>query len=260
MKDIAREILNILSKIKLENYQDNQTILQEINKKLLENKIIFELIAQLKYFSPEKLINYKERACFWYNAFNFLILFTIFYNKWNINSKEDWKYFFQKVFFIIGKNNYSFNDMQYFLFNNNPLFFHSTYKCNEEIKKFRLVKANDAQIYEKKYILLYNPFMIYLPIKDFLKPIIFEVNNFETQLTKRMKTYLSNFLLVSPENNISLPEILDIYQPRFLYKEYKNFQNILIDEVYKLIEDKKYKGNVVRSIDWRLDFDILLNN
>ena len=258
IKQFSEEILSILPNKQDIINKSNQDIISETNKKLLENKKIFEFIGQLKYINPEKLLSCKERICFWVNCFNFLILFTIFYKKWNINCQEDWKYFFQKVKYIIGDKYYTFNDIQYLLFRR-PLFFPSSYKCNEDIKKFRTDKTDDAKSVEKNFPLLYNPFMIYIPIKGFLKPIILD-ENINDQLNERIKQYLSNFIIIDNEKNITLPELLVNYQPRFICKEYKKFQFYLNENVYKLIKEKSYKRNRVNNFEWKLDFDELKNN
>ena len=257
IKNFAEEMLSVLPKNNEYN-KDNQHIITEINKKLLENTKIFELISQLKYIYPEKLVQCKERICFWANCFNFLLIFTIFYKKWNINGQDDWKYFFQNVKYLIGDKYYTFNDMQYLLFKR-PLFFPSSYKNNDEIKKYRADKTEDAKITEKKYPLIFNHFLIYLPIKDFIKPIIFEENNLEFQLNERMKQYLSNFIIVDKEKNITIPEILNNYQPRFICKDYKKFQCFLNESFYNLIKEKKYKGNTVNHYEWTINFDSLLD-
>lgn len=96
IKSLAEEILSILpSKREIMN-KTNSDIISETNQKLLENKNIFKYIGQLKYIDPDKLFYCKERICFWMNCFNFLIIFTIFYKKWYIIGKDDWKYFLRK--------------------------------------------------------------------------------------------------------------------------------------------------------------------
>ena len=102
--------------------------------------------------------------------------------------------------------------------------------------------------------------MIYLPIKDFIKPIIFEENKLEFQLNERMKEYFSNFLVIDKENNITIPEILNNFQPRFICKEFKKFQPFLNESIYNVIKEKKYKGNIVNNYEWRINFDSLLKN
>ena len=143
----------------------------------MANKKILELICQLKYIYPEKLVRCKERVCFWVNCFNFLIIFTIIYKKWNINDKEGWKFFLQNVKYLIGNKYFTFNDMLYLLYKK-TLFFQSSYKVNDEIKKLRIDKADDAKNIEKKIPFIYNPFMIYIPTKDFNRPIIFWYFNY----------------------------------------------------------------------------------
>ena len=256
--DLAEEILSLLPKKKVCYNKSSQDIIDEVNKKLIENNKIFELVGQLKYIYPENLPYFKSRICFWLNCFNFLILFTIFYKKWNLSGQDDWKYFLQNVSFIIGEKNYSFNDMQYLLFKK-PLFLCSSYKSNEMYKKFRIDKTEDAKTMEKKYSLLYNPFLVYLPTKDFPKPIIFKENEFEYQFIERIKNYTSNFIYIEG-NNIFLPEHLTNYYPRFLYKEYKKFNQLIKDNIYYLIKEKKYKGHFIKPLDWRLDFESLLDN
>ena len=256
--DIAEELLSLLPKKKDFYNKSSQDIIDEVNKKLIENKNLFEFVGQLKYINPENLTYFRSRISFWLNCFNFLILFTIFYKKWNLSGQDDWKYFFQKVSFIIGGKNYSFNDMQYLLYKK-PLFFGSSYKPIDTYKKLRIDKTEDAKTLEKKYSLLYNPFLVYLPTKDFPKPIIFKENEFEYQFNERIKKYLSNFIYIEG-NNIYLPENLTNYYPRFLYKEYKKFNQLLKDNIFYLIKEKKYKGHFIKPFDWRLDFENLLDN
>jgi hypothetical protein len=193
IQNISKEILSILPNKKEVNIKINDDIILLANKRLLQNKKLFELIGLLKIYSPEKLQTCKQRICFWVNCFNFLIIFTIFYKKWIINSKDDWKYFFQNVIYTIGGRKYTFNDMQYILFKR-PLFFTSSYKSNDEIKKFRVDKADDFKNIEKKFSLINSPFMIYLPTKEFLGPIIYNENELENQINKRTSEYLNKYI------------------------------------------------------------------
>ena len=260
IKNIGKELLNILPKKEEIINKNNQDIIMETNKKLLDNKQIFKLIGQLKYICPDKLVYCRERICFWVNSFNFLIIFTIFYKKWNINSQDDWKYFFQKVKYLIGNRYYTFNDIQSILYKK-PLFFQSSYRKSnyEEIKKLRIDKSDDAKSCEKQIPFLYNPFIIYLPIKDFLKPIILEANKLEEQFAERIKSYLLNYIIIDKDKSITIPELLNNYQQRFICKEYKKFQSYMNESIFNLLKEKKYKRNNVNSYEWRLDFDNLIN-
>ena len=94
-----------------------QNILDEMNKNIIENKNIINLVSQLKYLELKEFISLKQRMSFWLNCFNYLVLFTIFYKKWNINTYEEWKYFLRNVKYNINGDAYSFNDIQYLIFN-----------------------------------------------------------------------------------------------------------------------------------------------
>ena len=257
IQNISKEISSILPYKKEVNIKINEEIIISGNKRLIQNKKLFELIGLLKIYSPEKLQTCKQRICFWVNCFNFLIIFTIFYKKWIINTKDDWKYFFQNVIYTIGGKKYTFNDMQYILFKR-PLFFTSNYKSNDEIKKLRVDKADDFKNIEKKFALINSPFMIYLPTKEFLKPIIFYENELENQINNRTSEYLNKYIYKDEANNIILPELLTDYSTRFLYKEYKKYQYLLNGNLYNLINDKKYKKNIILSLEFKLDFDNIL--
>ena len=257
IQNISKEILSILPYKKEVNIKINEEIITSGNKRLIQNKKLFELIGLLKIYSPEKLQTCKQRICFWVNCFNFLVIFTIFYKKWIINTKDDWKYFFQNVIYTIGGKKYTFNDMQYILFKR-PLFFTSNYKSNDEIKKLRVDKADDFKNIEKKFALINSPFMIYLPTKEFLKPIIFYENGLENQINNRTSEYLNKYIYKDEANNIILPELLTDYSTRFLYKEYKKYQYLLNGNLYNLINDKKYKKNIILSLEFKLDFDNIL--
>ena len=259
VKQFAEEMLSILPNQQDISMKASLDIIIETNAKLLENKKIFELMGQFRYIYPEKLLSCKERICFWANSFNFLVLFTIFYKKWNINGQDDWKHFFQNVKYIIGDKYFTFNDIQYLIYRR-PLFFPSSYKNNEDIKKFRTDKTEDSKNVEKRYPLLYNPFMIYIPIKGFLKPIILDETKLEFQLSERIKEYLSNYLLIDNENNITLPELLNNYQPRFICKEYKKFHSLLKEDIFYLIKGKNYKRNSINNFEWMMDIEGLINN
>ena len=102
--------------------------------------------------------------------------------------------------------------------------------------------------------------MIYAPIKGFLKPIIYDENQFEKQCNQRIKDYLFNFLFVDYQNNIILPELLNNYIPNFITKEYKKVQTFIEPPIYDFINEKKWKSTIQKNLEWKLDFDILFDN
>ena len=91
-----------------------------------------------------------------------------------------------------------------------------------------------------------------------MKPIIFNDNELEIQMNKRIELYLDKYIYVDESKNIILPELLTNYNSRFLYKEYKKYQQILKEDLYNLIKEKKYKRNVILNLEFKLDFDNLL--
>ena len=255
--NFARELLSIFL-YKKDYNNNNIDIITELNIQLSENKKIFELINQLKYINLETIINCRERICFWVNCFNFLIIFTIIYKKWNLNKKEDWKYFFRKVKFLIGEKYFALIDMLYLL-NKKSLLFQSNYKKNHNIKKMRVKKAYDAKNIEKVMPLIYSPFMIYLPTKGFKKPVILEEKTLDSQINEIVRDYLNEFIIIDKFKDIIIPELLYDYQPRFLWKDYKKYQSFLKGPIYSFIKEKQYKGYNISPIDWKLNFDTLFN-
>ena len=255
---LANEINLLLTKIKVSPKNNTQNLLDEAHHHLMENKNIFDLVGQLKFIDPGKIKLFKERMCFWLNCFNYLLLFTFFYKKWNISTEIEWKNFFKNVKYSIGLNLYSFHDILYILYKR-ILFFPSTYKIKENLKKMRVNKTEDAKAIEKNNPLLYNPFMLYVPIKDFVRPIIYEQLKLDNQSNQRIKEYFNSFIKIDDKNNIIIPELLSNYVPNFLDKEYKKFQSFLEISVFEIIKNKKFKAYIQKDFEWKLDFERLLN-
>ena len=258
IKTLCQEISNIIPK-KKEIYKNSpQIFLDDAHNQLMENKKIFNLIGQLKYIDLSKIKLLNERMCFWLNCFNYLMLFTFFYKKWNLSTEKEWKYFFKNVKYDIGDNAYTFQDMQYIIYKK-ILFFPSSYKNNDNLKEFRVNKSDDAKTIEKKYPLLYNPFIIFVPIKGFLKPNIYDETQLEKQFNQRIKDYFFNFIIVDYQKIIIIQELLTNYAPNFLDKDYKKFQSFIEPAVFEFIKDKKFKTSKIKSFEWKLDFEHLLD-
>ena len=260
---IAKELDNLILKIKDIKTKSVQDIIEEMNKNIVENKNnnsnIIDLIGQLKYVNTKKINLLKPRMCFWLNCFNYLIIFTLFYKKWNINTEEDWKCFLNNVKYKIDEDIFSFNDIQYIIYQKN-LFIDNNYKISENIKNYRIHKAEDAKIIEKKLPLLYNPFMIYLPIKGFNKTIIYEENQFEIQMKQRISNFFQKFLRIDYDKNIHYHQLLIEHYPNFMNKDIKKFQPYLIPTIYNFIKDKKYNSTIQKNLDWKLDFEAFLED
>ena len=259
INSIANEILNLFPEKNEVCQKSPQKIIEDMFKKIEKKKNLFNMIGQLKYLDISKLTSVKERLCFWLNCFNFLLLFTIFYKKWNINTEKDWKYFFKNIKYNIGGVYFTFNDIMYLLYKK-PLFFSSSYKIDDNLKKYRVDKTNDAKNYEKQHTLLYNPFLLYLPNKRFFKPIIYREDELDAQINQRIALYLSSFVYVDKENNIVVPELLTNYQPNFLYRGLKKFNCYIGNNIYNYIKEKKYKSVVTVNMNWYLSFDYLFED
>ena len=259
INNIAEELNNLILKIKDIKAKSIQNIIEEMNKNINENNNIIKLVGQLKYVNIKNINLLKPRMCFWLNCFNYLIIFTLFYKNWKINTEEEWKYFLNNVKYKIDEDIFSFNDMLYIIYQK-TLFFNNNYKISENIKNNRIHKAEDAKNIEKKFPLLYNPFLIYLPIKGFNKPIIYEENQFEIQMNQRISTFFQKFLRIDYDKNIHYHQLLIEYCPNFMNKDIKKFQPYLIPTIYNFIKDKKYNATIQKNIDWKLDLEPFLED
>ena len=259
IQTIGEELNGLINKAKDIKIKTIINLLEEINKCIIENKNIIKLVSQLKYVKLKNINSLKQGMSFWLNCFNYLILFTLFYKKWNINTQEEWKYFLKNVKYNIDGISFSFNDIQYLIFKKN-LFFQKDDKINEEIKNFIVHKAEDSEIIEKKLPLLYNPFLLYLPIKGFNKPIIYDEKQFEIQINKIISDYFLNFVKINYENNIYYHELLIKFYPNFLNIDYKKFQSYIIPNIYNFIKDKKYRSIIQNNFEWKLYFDVFFND
>ena len=260
IQNIAEEINNQIIKLKDIKIKSKENIFCEMNKEIRDNKNIIKYIAQLKYVNIKKnIISFKSCLSFWLNCFNYLIIFTLFYKKWNINKEEEWKYFLRNVKYNIEGDCLSFSDMQYLIYKK-LLFFANNYKVNEKIKNFLNYKAEDAKNVEKKNPLIFNPFMIYLPLEGFNKPIIYEEKIFEIQINQRLSSYFLNYLRIDYDKNIHYHELLIKNYPNFLSKDLKKFQSYIIPTIYNFIKDKKYRNAIQKNIEWKLDFGSLVND
>ena len=255
---ICEEISNYLP-VKKRNYKVSmKNLLQEIHCSLMKNKDLFNLIGQLKYIYPEKISSLKGRMCFWLNCINYLIVFTLFYKEWYLNKEKQWILFFQNIKYNIGGNCYTFNDMIYIIYQK-VLFFQNTYKANENLTKFIVNKVGDAKIIEEKNELLYNPFLIYIPIKGFIKPIIFNEDQLEKQSDQRIRDYFTNIIKYDPYHDYSifLTELLMDYYTNFMYSDYVKFRDYIDSAKYNFIKDSKFKSVSTRKFEWILNFDSL---
>ena len=245
-----------------ENDLNNKTIieiLEETNKKIIENKPLIESVAQLKYINLE-LINTKEKCLtFWLNCFNYLILFAIFYKKWDISNEKKWKKFFANVKFDIGGINFSFNDMQYILFKK-PAFFSSTYKSPDNLKKLKIENIKGDEKYNNYTKMI--PFIIFLPIKKFLCPSLYNSGKIDEEINCRIKKYINKYIKMDEQKRLCCNELLLKYVSNIFGKELKHYESFFDSDpkLYNNIKNKKYKKIHLDKISWNLTFEYLIEN
>ena len=232
-------------------------ILEETHIRIKDNKNLIKLIGQLKYLKFE-IINSKAKCLsFWLNCFNYLILFAIFYRKWNINGEKKWKKFFRNVKFDIGGKYFSFNDMEYIIFKK-PTFFSSTYKAPDEIRKLNLEKIpGDKKLDECAKLV---PFLLYIPVKKFLSPSLYDDLNIEKQIIQRMNKYVNKFIYFDDKNHLCCIELLLKYDTNIFGKGLKKYESFFKPDIYKNIKDKKYKKINSQKISWNFTLDYLIEN
>ena len=258
---IINEIGDLLTKdFPTENDLYDKTlidILEETHTRVKENKNLIKLVGQLKYIKYD-IINTKAKCLsFWLNCFNYLILFVIFYRKWNINGEKKWKKFFRNVKFDIGGKYFSFNDMEYIIFKK-PSFFSSTYKAPEEIRKLNLDRiSGDKKLDECAKLV---PFLLFLPVKKFLSPSLYDDLNIEKQIIQRMNKYINKFIYFDDKKHLCCSELLLKYDANVFGKGLKKYETFFKPEVYKNIKDKKYKKINSQKISWNFTLDYLIEN
>jgi hypothetical protein len=221
---------------------------------------IRELVGELKKIKLNTLNNKKEKICFWLNCFNFLLIYSIFYLKINLSKKDIWRNFFRNIKYNLGGNNFSFEDMLYILFKKNIFFPNDDYIPSEHVQAnvINLSKGTDAQ----KDKDIYNdikiaPFLLYLPNGQFMRPIIYNVFNLESEIKERITVFLSHFIKWNAKEEIIFVNELIVISDSSLVKKYKEF---IQDSIYKIVKLKKYKRMSIIPMKWDICFNGLLGD
>ena len=145
--------------------------------------------------------------------------------------------------------------MQYILFKK-PNFLSSTYKPKDYIKKLNIDAIKGEFKLEGKDKMI--PFLLYLPIKGFLKPILFREENIEIDINKRMKEYFDKYIFFDKNNCLCCNDLIAKFYSNLFGKEIKKYEKFFKPELYKIIKNKKYKKIIQKKIDWQLNFDNLI--
>ena len=232
-------------------------ILEEMNSRFKANENLKNLIDNLKYIDLKKIDTKKKCFSFWINCFNYLIIYRIFTEKLNLVDEKKWKEFFNAQCFNIGGINFSSNDIQYIIFNKS-YFFSSAYKPQGYAKKLSLEKKiGELKLDEKEKLI---PFILYLPIKSFLKPSLYSEENIENDINKRIKDYLINYVTIDKKNYLCCSDFLLKFNAYIFGKEFKKYENFFKPDLLDIIKNKKYKRLIQQKITWQLSFDNLFLN
>ena len=235
--------------------KNSNEILEEMHLIFIKHEKLKELISDLKYINLNSINTKKRCFIFWLNCFNFLIIYIIFIEKLNLNEEKSWKQFFNTLYLNIGGKIFSFNDIQYILFKK-PNFLSSTYKPNDFIKKLNIDKIKgELKLEEKDKII---PFILYLPIKGFLKPILFNEKNIEIDINKRMKEYFDKYIVFDKNNYLWYNDLILKFYSNIFGKEINKYEKFFKPELFKVIKNRKYKQTNPKKLEWQLNFDNLI--
>ena len=239
-----------------------ERILNETFDNINKEEVIKELLGELRDINLDMLKKEKEKLCFWLNAFNFLLFFTIFYLKLNIKKKFQknvqnfWKAVFKNVQFNLGGNKFSFEDMMYIIFRKNVFFPSDIYFPNNQLSKYVIDPSKDKDFLNDKIYI--TPFLLFLPNNAFCQPVIYDISSLEKTIAQRNYNFiLDNVKFDKNSDSIKVNQLIISFDPKFLekIKEKKNkYYNDL--EFSKLVQNKKYKL-VVEPMNWEISFDFL---
>ena len=256
MNDIGEIIDQELNYIKdLIKSKNTSEILEEMNSRFKLNEKLKNLINSLKLINLDNINTKRKCFTFWLNCFNYLIIYTIFTEKLNLNEEKTWKTFFNTLYLDIGNKKFSFNDIQYILFKK-AHFFSSAYKPKDYIKKLNIEKINGEIKLEDKEKLI--PFILYLPIQEFLKPMLYKEENIENDIVVKMQEYFSKNVTLDEKNYLCCSDLFFKFYSNIFGKEIKKYEVFFKPELYKVIKNKKYKKIIQKKIKWQMNFENLI--
>ena len=249
---INEELNNIKDSIKSKNTSE---ILEEMNSRFKLNEKLKDLVNNLKFVNLDNINTKKKCFTFWLNCFNYLIIYTIVIEKLNLIEEKMWKKFFNTLYINIGDKIFSFNDIQYILFKK-AYFFSSAYKPKDYIKKLNIEKINGELKLEEKEKLI--PFILYLPINEFLKPTLYNEENIENDIVVKMAEYLNKNIILDEKNYLCCSDLFFKFYSNIFGKEIKKYEVYFNPELFKVIKNKKYKKIIQKKIKWQLNFENLI--
>ena len=232
-----------------------QQILEEIYI-LVNSPGLKEFLGEIKYVDLNMLKTQIDKLCFWLNCFNFLLLFTIFYLKPFVINKNLWERIFKNIKYNIGGKNFSFEDMLYILFKKNIFFPKNKYTPNNYVKK-NVVDISKAKNIDQDLAFI-SPLLLYIPTKEFYKPIIYEQNEIQGLILARMTNSIFTMIKWNANNKTLTLNGLLIIEDNFINKGYEKYKPFIKEEIYNVLKGKKYKKMALKQMNWELSFDNLL--
>ena len=123
------------------------------------------------------------------------------------------------------------------------------------------VKKNIVDISKEKGIsqdiIFISPLLLYIPTREFFKPILFDKIDLQSQIMARLSTSILALIKWDPESKILHLGGLLCTEANFEAKGYSKYKPYIKDEIFKILKGKKYK-KTTRLLNWELCFDNLL--
>ena len=232
-----------------------QQIIEDRYIQITKIDALKEFLGELKKINLSQMKSQLEKLCFWLNSFNYLLLFSIFYLKPYLNERESWEKFLKNIQYNIGGNNFSFVDMLYILFKKNIFFPESKYSPKDYVKKNIVDISKEKGISQD--IIFISPLLLYIPTREFFKPILFDKIDLQSQIMARLSTSILALIKWDPESKILHLGGLLCTEANFEAKGYSKYKPYIKDEIFKILKGKKYK-KTTRLLNWELCFDNLL--
>ena len=153
------------------------------------------------------------------------------------------------------KDNFSFVDMLYILFKKNIFFPENKYSPKDYVKKNIVDISKEKGISQD--IIFISPLLLYIPTREFFKPILFDKIDLQSQIMARLSTSILALIKWDPESKILHLGGLLCTEANFEAKGYSKYKPYIKDEIFKILKRKKYK-KTTRLLNWELCFDNLL--
>ena len=201
---------------------------------------IKKLVDNLQFMNLAKFTKAREKYCFWLNAFNFLVIYSIIYSGFQPQTFEQWDNMLFNCKYDIGRYKYSLYEIVVcFLKCYN--FHQSEIVVDMFLQKFLINEDN----------VLIN-FCVYLPIKeDFFELKVYKEEIFEEQTFQTALGFFKSNLKYDNElEEMVVSRYLEKVFPMILEEDYKTFKLYIDKSVYEILEKKQYQSWRLREINW----------